>query len=217
MNLAYRIDRLNICEKKKLSKKPLILENTQLKDVAFGEFVEIGANNTIIESSIDNFSYTGENCQIIYSEVQRYVNIASYVRLNPSPHPMHWASQHHMLYRKEMFDFGDDDESFFDWRRERRVVVGNDVWLGHNVTVMGGVTVGDGAVVGSGAIVTKSIPPYAIAVGNPARIIKYRFDSTIIEKIMAIKWWDWDKNKIKENIEDFKNIDLFIEKHKVDK
>jgi len=108
-------------------------------------------------------------------------------------------------------------KGFFDWRRERRVVVGNDVWLGHNVTVMGGVTIGDGAVVGSGAIVTKSIPPYAIAVGNPARIIKYRFDSTIIEKIMAIKWWDWDKNKIKENIEDFKNIDLFIEKHKVDK
>jgi phosphonate metabolism protein (transferase hexapeptide repeat family) len=208
-----KIEKLNISIKKVLSKEPLILENSIIKDVYFGEYVEVGINNNIQESSIDDFSYTSEYCQIIYSEIKKFVNIASFVRLNPGQHPMKRVTQHHMLYRREMFGFGSDDDSFFDWRREKKVVVGNDVWIGHNVTVMGGVTIGNGAVIGSGAIVTKDIPPFAIAVGNPAKVIKYRFDEKIIEKLEEIKWWDWDYEKIKSSIDEFNDIETFIEKY----
>ncbi|WP_198526397.1 CatB-related O-acetyltransferase [Halarcobacter anaerophilus] len=88
----------------------------------------------------------------------------------------------------------------------KKVEIGNDVWLGHNVVVMGNVTIGDGAVIGSSAVVTKDIPPFAIAVGNPARVIKYRFDEKTIEALKNIAWWDWDYEQIKLAIDDFKDI-----------
>ena len=202
----YKIESFNIKEKKILTKKPNIDSTSMIKDCFFGEYVEIGSNNNIQDTIINDYSYTSENCQIIHSHIKKFVNIASYVRLNPSQHPMSWASQHHIQYRKEMFGFGVDDESFFDWRREQRVEVGNDVWLGHNVVIMGSVTIGDGAVIGSSSVVTKDIPPFAIAVGNPARIIRYRFDEKIIESLQNIAWWNWEQKKIKNTNENLKNI-----------
>ncbi|XPV68296.1 MAG: DapH/DapD/GlmU-related protein [Halarcobacter sp.] len=209
----YKINSLNKPPKKLLEKKPQFDTSSIIIDSEFGEFVEIGSFNNIQESTIDKYSYTCENCQIIYSYIGKFVNIASYVRLNPSPHPMEKVTQHHMLYRKEMFGFGEDDNSFFDFRRSRRVHVGHDVWLGHNVVIMGGVTIGNGAVIGSGSIVTKDIPPYAIAVGNPARVIKYRFDEKSREALEKISWWDWSHEKIKTSLEDFHDTSLFIEKY----
>ena len=77
-------------------------------------------------------------------------------------------------------------------------VIGNDVWIGHGVSILRkpGLVIGDGAVIGAGAVVTKSIPPYAIAVGNPARILKYRFSEEIIEAMLRIKWWDWEPTAV---------------------
>ncbi|QOG13274.1 acetyltransferase [Arcobacter sp. FWKO B] len=210
----YKIDSYNIGQKKVLTQEPNISSSSVIKECTFGEYVEIGENNNIQESVIGNFSYTSENCQIINSMIKNFVNIASYVRINPSQHPMHWASQHHIQYRKEMFGVGIDDESFFEWRRERKVIIGNDVWLGHNVVVMGNVTIGDGAVIGSSSVVTKDIPPFAIAVGNPAKVIRYRFDESTIQSLQKIAWWDWSYEQIKIAIDDFKNVDEFIEKYK---
>ena len=62
--------------------------------------------------------------------------------------------------------------------------------------ILGGVKIGNGAVIGTGAVVAKNIPPYAIAVGNPARVIKYRFDEETIKKLLAVKWWNWDLKKL---------------------
>ncbi len=76
-------------------------------------------------------------------------------------------------------------------------VIGNDVWVGKGATVLAGRTVGDGAVVGARAVVTKSVPPYAVVVGNPARIARYRFDSDIRERLLALRWWDWDDDQIR--------------------
>ena len=80
------------------------------------------------------------------------------------------------------------------------VVVGNNVWIGDNVTILSGVKVGDGAVVGAGAVVTRDVPPYAIAAGNPARVIRKRFSEETIGQLLLIKWWDWPDEKIKRNI-----------------
>lgn len=80
------------------------------------------------------------------------------------------------------------------------VVIGNDVWIGNGSTILSGVTIGDGAVVAAGAVVVKSIPPYAIVAGNPARIIRYRFDPKTIRILLDISWWNWDEVKIRQNI-----------------
>jgi acetyltransferase-like isoleucine patch superfamily enzyme len=75
-------------------------------------------------------------------------------------------------------------------------VIGNDVWIGMRATVLAGVTIGDGAVVGAGAVVSRSVPPYAVVVGNPARIIGYRFDESARARLLALQWWDWDDEEI---------------------
>ncbi len=81
------------------------------------------------------------------------------------------------------------------------VVIGNDVWIGYEVTILSGVYIGDGAVIGACSLVVDNIPPYAIAAGNPARIVRYRFDEETIEKLLKIKWWDWPDQKVRENVQ----------------
>ncbi len=76
------------------------------------------------------------------------------------------------------------------------VVIGNDVWIGMEALILSGVTVGDGAVIGARAVVTKDVPPYSIVAGNPARVIKYRFDEETISNLLIIRWWDWSDEEI---------------------
>lgn len=92
------------------------------------------------------------------------------------------------------------------------VVIGNDVWIGSHVVILSGVKVGDGAVIGAYSIVTKHVPPYAIVAGNPARIIRYRFDEQTITQLLELKWWDWPIERIRKNIDIIcsPNIQQFI-------
>lgn len=80
------------------------------------------------------------------------------------------------------------------------VVIGNDVWIGNGVTILSGVTIGDGAIIGAGSVVTKNIPAYAVACGNPATVKKYRFSQDAIERLLEIKWWNWTDDEIRESI-----------------
>lgn len=103
------------------------------------------------------------------------------------------------------------------WKKKalqhRQIIIGNDVWIGAGATLMGGVRIGNGAVIGANSVVAKNIPPYAIAVGNPARVIKYRFEPEIIEKLQQIKWWNWNVEKIRRNVSLMENVEKFVEKH----
>ena len=78
------------------------------------------------------------------------------------------------------------------------IIIGNDVWIGINSTLMSGINIGDGAVIGAGAVVASDIPPYAIACGNPAKVIKYRFEETIVSRLTSLGWWDFPDNIIEE-------------------
>lgn len=90
------------------------------------------------------------------------------------------------------------------------IIIKNDVWIGAHCVVLGGVVINDGAVVAANSVVTKDVPAYSIVAGSPAKVIGYRFDEAIIEKLKQIKWWDWPLNKIQEN------KDIFQEEAKGD-
>jgi virginiamycin A acetyltransferase len=79
-------------------------------------------------------------------------------------------------------------------------VIGNDVWIGHDATIMPGLTIGDGAIIATKAVVTKNVEPYTIVGGNPAKPIKKRFSEDTISKLLELKWWDWDIEKITKNV-----------------
>jgi len=86
------------------------------------------------------------------------------------------------------------------WPNKGDTVVGNDVWFGHDALLMPGVSIGDGAIVATRAVVTRAVPPYAIVGGNPATVLRYRFDHATIARLLRVRWWDWDAEKITRNV-----------------
>ncbi len=97
-----------------------------------------------------------------------------------------------------------------DWRKGRRgnTLVGNDVWIGMDATIMPGVKVGDGAIIGSLAVVARDVPPYGIVAGNPARVVKHRFDEGTIARLVNVAWWNWPADKITRNLAAIKGADI---------
>lgn len=95
------------------------------------------------------------------------------------------------------------------------LVIGNDVWIGHNATIMSGVKIGDGAIIATNSTVVKDVEPYTIVGGNPAKEIKKRFDKNTIEKLLKLEWWNWDIEKITNNIQKLtsNNIDVLLDEN----
>jgi acetyltransferase-like isoleucine patch superfamily enzyme len=96
------------------------------------------------------------------------------------------------------------------------IIIGNDVWIGKDVTINSGIKIEDGAIIAANSVVVKDVEPYSVVGGNPARLIKYRFTGEQIQKLLEIKWWEWEDEKIKENLPLILNdddIQPFIDKH----
>lgn len=114
------------------------------------------------------------------------------------------AQNHKCVYTTNWDQAGDPQEA---------TIIGNDVWLGRGVRVLFGVTIGDGAIIGAGAVIAKDVPPFAVVVGNPQVIKRFRFTDEQITKLMKINWWDWPEEKIVAARADMKDIDGFLEKY----
>lgn len=178
-------------------------------------------NNTQIgKSFIGRGTYIANNSIIRNSKIGRYCAVGDHVRTCLGLHPVKdFVSIHPAFFSKsKLTGFTYTDEQLFEEHRyiddEKKYVceIGNDVWIGNNVMIMDGVTICDGAVIAAGAIVIKDIPPYAIAGGVPAKIIKYRFKQEEIDFLLKFKWWNKDPVWLKENASCFRDIKCLMEK-----
>ncbi len=119
-------------------------------------------------------------------------NSANHAMTSLSTYPFPLFFEEWGLERKNVTD---------SWDNKGDIVIGNDVWIGYEAVIMAGVTVGDGAIIGTRALVTKDVPPYTIVGGVPAKAIRKRFSEEPISSLLEIKWWNWSKERIAENID----------------
>jgi phosphonate metabolism protein (transferase hexapeptide repeat family) len=195
-------------------KKPKLAETfidptVSLRQTEVGKCCEILARTSIEYSTLGDYSYLDRDCMVADTEIGKFCAIAARTRIGPPNHPFLRPSQHRFTYCPEYYDASAKrDAEFFAQRRGDRVIIGNDVWIGHNVTVLPGVRVGDGAILAAGAIVTKDVAPYEIVGGVPARKIRERFPSAIAERLQRIAWWNWPFETLMENLADFQSEDI---------
>jgi phosphonate metabolism protein (transferase hexapeptide repeat family) len=200
----------------RLTEEPTIHEGCALKDATFGRYVEIGAQTRVAHSTFGDYSYCDRFCDIANAEIGKHANIAASVRIGATDHPLDRASLHHFMYRSASYwDDAADDAEWFEKRRARRAYIGHDTWIGHAAMVKPEVTVGHGAVIASGAIVTKNVAAYTIVAGVPAVKVRERQPPAVAERLIALGWWDWSHDRLRETLDDFRSLkaEAFLEKY----
>lgn len=191
---------------KKLGTAAYVHPTASVEDSELCAWTEVGARSSIIESTLGDYSYVTNDCEIIYAEIAKFCSIAAQSRINPGNHPLQRAALHHFTYRSRLFELGEDDPAFFDWRRSFPVTLGNDVWIGHGAVLLPGIIIGDGAVIGAGAVVSKDVAPFTIVAGVPATPVRPRFPQWVMDALMRIRWWDWSHELLRERLADFRKL-----------
>ena len=192
----------------------------QTAETAFtgGGIVKLNPGARIINSTLLGPAYLNRNTQVgpdvvlgkyfgmnesgflARAIIGAYCAFGARTAINPFNHPVDWLSINEFQYHPTSFDWVPEYNDFKRLERTpdmfQQVIVGNDVWGGHNVNIMPGVNVGDGAVIAAGAVVTKDVPPYAIVAGVPAAIKRFRFPKKTIERLLELKWWDLELSEL---------------------
>ena len=178
----------------------------------------VGANTTLMNSSLGLATYISSNCKLNKIKIGRFCSLGQNIKNGIGRHPSTtFVSSHPCFFspnKQAGFTFSNesifDEHLYIDSKKEFYVEIGNDVWIGNDVTLFDGVKIGDGAIIANGAIVTKDVAPYSIVGGVPAKLIKMRFSESQILILSKFKWWNKDFDWIKENHSNFSNIENFI-------
>tara|TARA_Y100001968_G_C19339484_1_gene708709 strand:+ start:275 stop:1000 length:726 start_codon:yes stop_codon:yes gene_type:complete len=171
-------------------------------------------NCIVYKTSFGDYSYSTMNTTILRAVIGKFCSIASDVFIGPTSHPLEKVSTHPFLFLKDYGFINHDDQLVIERREGTFTSLGNDVWIGQGAVIMPGVKIGDGAIVGAQTLVTKNVAPYSIVVGSPAKHIRYRFEREIIDQLLEIKWWNWEKSRIEKSIPEFSDIKRFVSKYK---
>jgi len=173
--------------------------------------VKVYGGARVSKSSLGAYTYVAKNSLVFHTTIGRFCSIGPNCQLGLGKHPSRgFVSTHPAFYsttRECGVTFADQD--YFE--RYEPITVGHDVWIGANVLVRDGVQIGTGAIVGAGAVVTKSVPPYAVVGGVPARVLRHRFDEPTIGRLLESRWWDRDPEWLRENFRSFHDLPRFLE------
>ena len=169
--------------------------------------IESGCN--LVNVQMDRHSFCGYDCEISNATIGSFCSIANNVVIGGGMHPMGWVSMSPVFYEGR-----DSVKAKFATHKRNPVKhtkIGHDVWIGQYALIKQGITIGTGAVIGMGSVVTKDVEPYAIVAGNPAGIIRKRFDDETISGLLNSEWWNYSdidltkSGKVFNNPKDFLN------------
>jgi acetyltransferase-like isoleucine patch superfamily enzyme/GR25 family glycosyltransferase involved in LPS biosynthesis len=177
-----------------------------------GKNTKLYSKFRISNSIINDYTYVAENAIISNTFIGKFCSIGPNLISGWGIHPTNGISSHPMFY-STMKQNGMTLSPVNKINERLNIEIGNDVFIGMNVTILDGVKIGNGAIIGAGAVVSKDIPPYAIAVGTPIRIIKYRFDNETIKSLLKIKWWEFNLEELKNIENHIFNLDGFLDKY----
>lgn len=175
----------------------------------FGKHTKVTAPFFLHDVQLGDYSYIARNSSISHCMIGKFCSIGPGFCCGLGIHPTNGISTAPMFYSNAK-------QNGISFCNESKVVeskqthIGNDVFIGANVTILDGVKIADGAVIGAGAVVVDDIPPYAIAVGVPAKVVKYRFDTKTIEVLLKKQWWNGTDEELKQVEECFWNVESFI-------
>jgi phosphonate metabolism protein (transferase hexapeptide repeat family) len=195
---------------------PLIHDGARVANSTFGPYCEVGHGSLVLNSDFGAYAYCDRLADIANTSVGAFSNIAAMTRIGPTDHPYRNAAQHHFLYRSSSYwDDAPDDAAFFAARAARRTTLGADCWIGHGAIVKPEVTVGIGAIVASGAVVTRDVGPFQIVAGCPATPLRARFPQPVIDRLLALAWWNWDHARLRAALEDFRSLpaEAFLDRY----
>ncbi len=183
-----------------------------LIETKVGKNVKIYKPCFINKSEIGDYTYISTNANISLTKIGKFCSLGPNLFCGWGIHPTNGISTSPMFYsirQQNGLSLTNKDKI-----EERKVItIGNDVFVGANVTILDGVTIGDGAIIGAGAVVSKNIPDYAIAVGCPIKIIKYRFNNDQISALKRIQWWNYKEEQLQDIERMFFDVDEFIKKY----
>ncbi len=195
-----------------LSKKR-IGERVTLSNCRLDDNVSVGNDCYLHNVSLGSYSFLAMRVTAMNTSIGKFCSVGQGASICLGSHPTHtFISSSPVFYSPyQQCGVTFSDSSYYD--EMGTVEIGNDVWIGANAVVMDNIKIGHGAVIGAGAVVTKDVPPYAIVVGMPAKVLKYRFSEEQIRFLLAFEWWNKDDQWIRESYKDFHNLDGFIKKY----
>ena len=198
----------------------IIGKNNYISDCKFENNCAVDDNCKITSSVIGKYSYITDGANISNAKIGRYCSIGPNLRIGMASHPLKkFVSTSPLFYLKQTnlkTSFTNKNKfishKFVDKSKLYFVEIGNDVWIGSNVTILDGVKVGNGSVIGANSLVTKNVAPYSVVVGNPVKIIKFRFTKSQIKMLQSLKWWNKTEKWILSNSNNFDNIKKICKK-----
>jgi acetyltransferase-like isoleucine patch superfamily enzyme len=179
-----------------------------IKNSSIHKTSRVASASHVVNTTMGKYSYIGNSCTVVDVTIGNFCSIADNVIIGGASHPMEWVSTSPVFCDGK--NIMNKNFSTHNFQTTVQTNIGNDVWIGNNCLIKSGVTVDNGAVIGMGSVVTKDIGPYEVWGGTPAKIIRKRFDSDIIEKLLNSKWWNWDDKKIMQNSKHMNDIIRFF-------
>lgn len=162
----------------------------------------------VVSSKMGKYSYIGNSCTVVNASIGNFCSIADNCIIGGASHPIDWVSSSPVFHEGK--NIMKKNFSSHEFKTGKETFIGSDVWIGNNCLIKSGVKIEDGAIIGMGSVLTKDVGAFEIWAGNPAQLIRKRFNEDVIKKLIESNWWEWDDDILTQKANYFNNVEKFL-------